>query len=149
MANQFVVLKGVYQEKQAGVVQLARREVKLPQLGCPSPGLTLDHHCEDLKDVITKEVLVADQCLYVGGWEHLTQLLEAIWSNFVERHIQLFEVRRLCKTLRQQNHALITNYIAFDIQRGQSRVLRDSLSNALCALRLQFIELDLQLFNRL
>ena len=92
LTDVFVVLECIYQEEKSGVVQFAGREVKTLQLGGTSANFTRDDQGKDLKDFIAKEVFIANKCLNVGSWQYVTQVAESIWSNFVQRHIQFFEI---------------------------------------------------------
>lgn len=114
-ADLLVPLEGVYQVDQARVVQAARAEVKFLQLSGTS-SVSHDHLCKEFEDRISKEVFIADESLQVCLWQDIAEHLEASWTNLVERDVELAQIWCVLETLSQQDHTLVSNDVAFDIE---------------------------------
>ena len=82
---------------------------------------------ENLEDLITKEVLVAHKRLQIGVGQDVTQHLEADGSDLVQTNIELLQFWCILESLSQQDHALITNDVALDIQVLKGDIALDSL----------------------
>lgn len=82
---------------------------------------------ENLEDLITKEVLVAHKRLQIGVRQDVAQHLEADGSDLVQTNIELLQFWCILESLSQQDHALITNDVALDIQVLKGDIALDSL----------------------
>ena len=67
MADELIVLEGVYEEEEAGVVQLAGGKVEAPDLGGAGTALTSDDHREDLEDLVTEDQYTDFYQKHLGG----------------------------------------------------------------------------------
>lgn len=141
LADALVVLESVDQVDEAGVVQSARAEVESLQFSLHS-AITSHDARKELHDGVSEEVFVADKSLKVGLRKDFAQHLESSWANFVQRYIQLLQVRCVLQTLSQQDHPLITDHVAFDIERLKGLVSLQTLRQSLRSVHHQFIVLQ-------
>ena len=149
LTDALVVLQGIDQVHKARVVQTARGEVESLKLGGTLSVISRNHSGKETEDLVTEEVLVAHQCLQVGQWEYFAESLETLGTDLVQGDVQLFDCWGLSKRLSQQDHALVADNVALDVQRLQRVVLCQALGNALGTLDHQLIELEVELLDRL
>ena len=114
-ADLLVSLEGVYQVDEARVVQAARAEVEFLELGGTGT-VAHDHLREEFEDGISEEVFIADESLQVCLWQDIAEHLEASWTNLVEGDVELAQIWCVLETLSQQDHTLVSNDVAFDIE---------------------------------
>ena len=82
---------------------------------------------EDLEDFVAKEVFVADEGLKIGLGQDIAESLEARGANLIQTHIQFRQLRCILKSLSKQEHALIANDVALDVQVLQGAIALNTL----------------------
>ncbi len=97
MVYVLIVLQGVDQVDEASVVQAAGGKIEFLQLGGV---LRIRYYIGEVsQDLISQEILVADEGLDVAEGQDVAESLKPSWSDLVERDVYLLQVNCLPETL--------------------------------------------------
>ena len=98
LTDMLVALKCINDVDKASIVQTARAEIKLLQLG-GSVTIASDHSCKVFEDLVLKEVFVADKRLQVCVRQGFAEDAEAGRTDLIQTNVELFELGRIAQCL--------------------------------------------------